>query len=279
MGNVVSGVIKSMALGVLALLPVFMAPTAVAAEIPWYEIELLVFERVGGERLTTETWPQAPGYPATTGAVEIGASVPDDASVVAFRRLPAEDYRLSQAERLLASAGEYRPLLHVAWRQPVQEQDLARAVHVTTRPGESPAGSIDSAPVSWLDGIVRISVARYLHVEADLVYAVPSPSAPWESGADIDTEASLAADAGPGPAGIADYESHPAPDYTWFRLTDRRRMRSGELHYLDHPVFGILVTATPYEPPAAPPAPQPLAPPAAPVSPTPSPRVLQPVDP
>lgn len=35
-------------------------------------------------------------------------------------------------------------------------------------------------------------------------------------------------------------------------LQQRRRMRSGELHYIDHPLMGILIVCTPYEvPPAA----------------------------
>ena len=36
-----------------------------------------------------------------------------------------------------------------------------------------------------------------------------------------------------------------------FRLTESRRMRSRELHYLDHPLFGALVEAWPLELPAA----------------------------
>jgi hypothetical protein len=34
-------------------------------------------------------------------------------------------------------------------------------------------------------------------------------------------------------------------------------MRSGKLHYLDHPVLGILVQAERYEPPAPEPEPEP----------------------
>jgi hypothetical protein len=34
---------------------------------------------------------------------------------------------------------------------------------------------------------------------------------------------------------------------TPFRLDTSRRMRSGELHYLDHPVFGVLIKVIPIE--------------------------------
>ena len=43
---------------------------------------------------------------------------------------------------------------------------------------------------------------------------------------------------------------------TLFRLTQTRRMRSGELHYLDHPLFGLLVQVRPYELPVEPAQPQ-----------------------
>ena len=34
------------------------------------------------------------------------------------------------------------------------------------------------------------------------------------------------------------------------RLKERRRMRSKELHYFDHPRFGVIALITPYTPPA-----------------------------
>ncbi len=51
-----------------------------------------------------------------------------------------------------------------------------------------------------------------------------------------------AADVEPGPG-----DAVPAPPV--FRLHQSRRMRSRELHYLDHPVLGMLVVARPFTPP------------------------------
>ena len=33
-------------------------------------------------------------------------------------------------------------------------------------------------------------------------------------------------------------------------MTTSRRMRPGELHYLDHPLFGVLVLVSRYAPPS-----------------------------
>jgi hypothetical protein len=35
--------------------------------------------------------------------------------------------------------------------------------------------------------------------------------------------------------------------YRVFRLQQSRRMRSSEIHYLDHPLFGVIAQVTPYE--------------------------------
>ena len=35
---------------------------------------------------------------------------------------------------------------------------------------------------------------------------------------------------------------------TRYRLTTERQTRSGELHYFDHPAFGVLVKVTPVQP-------------------------------
>lgn len=126
-------------------------------------------------------------------------------------------------------------------------------------------GAIDSAPggtmragtrrlsVYPLDGTVRIDVRRYVHVSADLYYTVPvewtaAPADPedaetrvgtGETGEGNGTAAAgtaLGRDLATGPDG------QPVLSYP-FR--QHRRMRSRELHYLDHPVIGMLVLVTP----------------------------------
>lgn len=67
-----------------------------------------------------------------------------------------------------------------------------------------------------LEGLVQLSRGRFLHFDADLVLRPADGSAP-------------------------------------VRVRLNRRMRSGELHYLDHPRVGILVQAERYEPEPEPP--------------------------
>ncbi len=84
---------------------------------------------------------------------------------------------------------------------------------------------------AWLEGTLTVSVNRYLHLEADLLYDSGAPRRPG------------------GLFGIfSAFAPEPAPHR--FRLQQKRRMRSGELHYFDHPRFGLIALVTPFEYPA-----------------------------
>ncbi len=210
--------------------------------------------------------------------------------VVPYRRLPERALRLAAVAQRLSRADAYRPLLHWAWRQPAFPRGTpGTAVRIRWRedaalvsledgmPGEAapavderlaapprgegmdtgmdsgllPSGSAASglagagttgglagegfsagarAP-AWLEGTLTVSVNRYLHLEADLLYDSGAPRRPG------------------GLLGIfSAFAPEPAPHR--FRLQQKRRMRSGELHYFDHPRFGLIALVTPFEYPA-----------------------------
>lgn len=95
-------------------------------------------------------------------------------------------------------------------------------------------------------GSVKISVARYLHLDADLLYR-----ALIEQQTVLRLPDHLLWDEQPYPT----LREPQGPAYSlqkWhavrgFRLEESRRMRSGEMHYLDHPFFGLIVLVTPFE--------------------------------
>ncbi|MDX1434303.1 MAG: CsiV family protein, partial [Gammaproteobacteria bacterium] len=206
----------------------------------------------------------------------------------AFRRLPAEAFALGDAWQRLEKSESYRPLLHLAWNQPGFAEAEAKSVHVHDgnstfggTPGSQAAnvaaadsylGAPFSARASMprdparaaLDGTLRLHRARYLHVRVDLLYYRPPvgpPAAPAAS-----ARGTPAAQTLPDSTDAALLEQLLAEELrepTLFRLTQSRRMRSGETHYLDHPLFGALIqvrplerppeTTLPVEAPAAPP--------------------------
>lgn len=224
--------------------------------------------------------PEAAGEDAATPSAAVAAADPGpDANLPrAFRLLPPEEFRLADAWKSLEKSSAYRPLVQLAWIQPGLPAEKARLVHVRNANGAlgtvsltPEADGITLAPANRpmlasgvrmardpsqvaLDGTLRVHRARYLHVQADLLYYRPMDS---DTRAPVPPEGdpnALPAKDSPDTAYIEQLlaEGDTAPRV--FRLTESRRMRSRELHYLDHPLFGVLVEAWPLElpdPPAA----------------------------
>lgn len=97
------------------------------------------------------------------------------------------------------------------------------------------------APPRMIAGTITLSRQRFLHVDADLVYTsddpLPEPADDadtpfWRYRLDRNIEW-LAVGASPGPATQA------------YRLRDSRQVGTGELHYFDHPKFGVIVAIHP----------------------------------
>jgi hypothetical protein len=142
--------------------------------------------------------------------------------------LDAETFTLSSQAARLARTREYRVLLHGRWLQPVPPRNAPQPLLVQTGPRYGDAFA--------LEGFFAVTLGRYLHFRADLAYREPL------MGRNPLTRA-LA------PTGLAtseppDLELTPAG---YMHLSESRRMRSEELHYLDHPKLGVLVRIEPVQ--------------------------------
>ncbi len=137
--------------------------------------------------------------------------------------------------------------------------DRAEADTAAARSPTTPFGSGMFAPkrrdvtVEALDGTVTLVVSRYLHLHADLHYTKPVD---WraEVGATRAAPRPLEGDGGGEGASdsgqrhrVAMARDDQGRAVLSYPFEQRRRMRSGELHYLDHPVLGLLVIVQPRE--------------------------------
>ena len=208
--------------GLALLLGLALAGDAAAAR--WFDLELVVFAREGAPA-GDERWPPEPGLP--------------DLATARLQEPAPAGRQLGDVVAQLERSPRYRVLLHRAWRQPTGGRDSTPWVRLAG--GAVPGGAEPS-----LEGLARLSVRRYLHLDLDLVVtrdvaiALPPPVSGTVA---IPLEGQGAASPAPAPA--------PAVASTaWvrqpFRMVDSRRMRSGEVHYIDHPAFGVLALATPY---------------------------------
>lgn len=226
-----------------------------AADIRYYDVEVIIFENLQANSRDSEHWPQQLEREPPENSIEIGGEWPGGRPdeydpKLSFTPLPENKWRLTSEAEKIDHSKSRRLLAHLAWVQPGLSQAQALSVHfrqpVTatrqenefetgeTTPKESEkTAAEDSFDSGTLDALIRVSLARYLRVETDLLFTLDLPPVEQNS---MNTT----------PALESEVETSPAPRY--FRVQQvRRRIRSTELHYLDHPVLGMLVMFTPHE--------------------------------
>ena len=138
---------------------------------------------------------------------------------------------LRREARRIDNAGGLHLLWRGRWTQPVPPRGAAEPLLVQAgRRGET---------VHELEGTFDITLGRYLHFRARLWFRSPPVS---RTVAGFDPESPRSADPGTGEENNAPAAGGPTP---YMVLEESRVMRSGTLHYLDHPVLGVLVRADP----------------------------------
>ena len=199
-----------------------------------FEIEMIVFSRAQGMERARETWPTAPRLEYPRKWVDFNTL--NGESPLLFPVANQLDNKAAALNR-----GGYRVLFHKSWQQVLQQKRNSPAILVS---GGSTVGGLGE-----LEGSVTLSVSRYLHLSTNLWFTefaprqdsgailLPrKPQAPVPASADEPMGfGSTAASTLPALQPAQVFASHVAP------LKQERRMRSGELHYLDHPKFGVLI--------------------------------------
>jgi len=165
-----------------------------------------------------------------------------------YKLLNPSAYQLTDKVEKISESKTQRVIFHTAWRQPGLDKHQALPVYFKREIPAAPVIAEESSQLnleetprtdttpSILEGILRVTLARYLHFEAELSYQDKLPEV-------LNND---------NPFEILDSENvrNKARKQGIIHLKqDRRRMRSSELHYLDHPVLGILIQITPYEKP------------------------------
>jgi hypothetical protein len=236
------------ALSLIAVAFITASSTA-AAEVKYYDVELIIFESSDPSARHAEMQKNNLNRELPEQAIELGKPYPGpipeeyDAKLT-FKPLPRQVHQLTEEVKLLKDSKNYNVLLHTAWRQPGMDEAIALPVHIhqeyiyrAPEAGQESRSDLSTfglsshastAPTrSILDGYVRIVLSRYLHAQVDLSYVVG-----------IKPQQEMI---------LTDDNMEPiVPEPMVFRLNQSRKMRSTEVHYLDHPVLGVIVLVTPY---------------------------------
>ncbi|ACL72442.1 CsiV family protein [Thioalkalivibrio sulfidiphilus] len=232
-------------LAALCLAVVLPAP-APAQEPRMFRVEMVLVRHTDRQALHSEVW-QSASVPRIEEALVLGEAPPESR----FRDASGTPFGLRDVVTRLEQAPLYDVIASFAWEQPGLAPEAAIPVRIQAgpllgrkvpeeTPGFTPwqiapvmSPMMDRAavepeapkPLYEVDGTVTLSLARFLHLQTDLLYR------------------------------RATQETLPG-DHVWTLeggqfaesyISERRRMRSREVHYLDHPMMGIIVEITPIE--------------------------------
>ncbi len=221
-------------------------------ETRWYDVEVILFAQTSQDYRDSEHWPADYTQPSIEGSRELlsSATRSHNGQPVAFRRLTSAELDMRADAGRIKRASDLELLAHFGWRQPGLAEDQAIPIHLSNRLLEAPAAGA-SGEQQRLDGTLTLILSRYLHVKADLLLREPLD----------ENDTVYQPEAASTPAGsteIQDKENadtfaftpepmQEQPRYRVYRLQQSVRMRSDEIHYMDHPVFGVVVQVRPYE--------------------------------
>lgn len=223
-------------------------------EQTWYEVSLAIFKHKNSPT-GNEKWLRPDQLDLSFPAGMVVLSETESASVtsetetlptryedlIAFQNGNHTDKEYGQALASIEISPNYEVLVKNSWRQPALEK--GEAIPVLIQAGDEYDGYFE------LEGSVTLTVSRYLHIKADLwladyIQQVEMVTPWWQSDSLLDDEPSDFQTTELGTFSsqetITRYES-----VRTVVLNESRRMRSGELHYLDHPLFGMIVKVTP----------------------------------
>lgn len=201
-------------------------PGKLPEDYKWYTVEVITLSR-DATASVNEKWP-FPEAEMTTGeplplATDTSARTlgNPDVALSSFEQFP--DYLISLANTegslskhaySLNRAGELSVKSHQVWRQAGLSRETAPWVEIESDSNDSYSGKI------------QLSLSRYLHVRVDIQLANPN----WASAYTYQPDQ---------PARTLQAET--------INFKAHRRIRTGELHYIDHPLAGVIVKVDRYE--------------------------------
>jgi len=231
----------------------------------WYQVEVIVFDQLSPD-FDGELWYENPGLPDRDNSIELITELAngDEQSIdikaaeqhsseilpykpesIPYLQLDLNKLRLEGVRRVLKLSREYRPLMHVAWQQPGFTSNRARAVHLqkfeeadelsteeflALEPDDldtlvnelSPAEDFHQVLDLIFDGTIRLRSSKFLHIDVDIAYfPVYLPNEGALQGEDETLFVQQQAD--------------------YVRLQESRKIRLNEIHYFDHPFFGVIL--------------------------------------
>lgn len=194
-----------------------MLPTLSHATERWYQTEVIIAERLSID-LGSESHDQ-PSLRKRNGTTL--KPYPNFGSQAMVER-PANEMRLKDVADKLNLSGNYKVLYHKAWAQPFKANKRINWIDIK--------GGERTFNQHRLEGTIGISLGRFLHLFPRLTLNEFNQQKTNQQLAEV----------------LGHLPFQQAQVWQQYQLTGTRKMRSKELHYLDHPKLVMLVRIDPF---------------------------------
>lgn len=152
---------------------------------------------------------QSETWPITAG-IPFSA---DQQNSPVFTPVDTKRYLLQTEATRLSKQNDYRVLYHAAWTVSANDLRTPKTLYITNDP---------QAPE--MNGALHITLTHYFNIHFQLALNESTKNLPTFTTNTISTQ---------------------LPDTFHFVLDEKRRMRSRELNYIGHPLFGVLIKIIP----------------------------------
>lgn len=228
-----------------------------SAEERWFEVEVLLFQRntsleKAGEKLSDDLL--AVDTSNSTSMLKVNATGETNPVVISaqqfdqnannFILLDSSHLQFTEQRKKLAAHAGFKPILHMAWQMPVKNNINAKPIHLF---GGENLGLGAQLGDKWaVDGNFKIYLDHYLFIDSQFIVRQKiEQEQSKQQPADIQNSNSLESENG---VEIIDlnidsdtFVNNKKMVIKGVLFDQKRRLRSEEIHYLDHPLMGVIV--------------------------------------
>lgn len=181
----------------------FASPTLHAEELPEYQVDLIIFETTALKGWTEEHWSE-------------DIDIIDTEDTITVSSLPENQFMLKEQAAKMTPARGYKILYHQSWILQGKALKNAKPMLIEAHP--------EKDHESRIEGTMTFYKSRFAHVRLNLELERKIPAKVREKFAQQQNldEATL-------------------PEFWRFNLKEARKVKSKQLHYFDHPIFGAIV--------------------------------------
>ena len=212
-----------------------------------YDIEIIIFEDAHARYINSESWNQDSSTDSLSSGSQTKGSKTNTSTKKPKNNLKnADDYTTIDAEFLrseykrIKNSSEYNVLFYGAWRQAGLDKLQAFEIDLNELNNTHHGKSKNN-----ITGNLKVVLARYLHFYSQLEYQQHNKQddvlAKTINGPTTDKVVESNTQDG----NMAKNQNIGFTQNNIYKMHNHRRMRSKELHYIDHPLVGILIQINP----------------------------------